>query len=90
MMVAKAKDLEIIAEKTIISPTRLTKGGAAMLQTQKINHHKVMLGKILDIPETRKSLREWVISYVIPASANMADEQRPWEIIIIKAPTHPQ
>lgn len=76
-MGAKTKDLEIIAEKIIISPIKLTNGGAAILQIQKINHHRVILGNTLDIPETKKSLREWVISYVTPARANMADEQMP-------------
>ena len=52
----------IVAGKIIISPKRLIEGGAAILITEKRNHHKVKIGSSINIPLLKKRLRVWLFS----------------------------
>ena len=61
----------------MISLMRLRVGGAAMLAADSTNHQNVIAGKKARSPLVRNSLRVWVVSYVMLARANSADEQRP-------------
>jgi len=54
------------------------------------NHHKVILGIKLINPLLINKLRLPNRSYEILDRQNNPDEQRPWEIIITKAPQYPQ
>lgn len=60
-----------------------------MFAQEKINHSIDMVGKRFRSPLVINILRELVASYVILAIANIPDEQRPWAIIIKRAPLNP-
>lgn len=75
-----------IAVRRIISLNKLIDGGAAIFHAEKINHHIVRIGSVVIIPFVRYILRVWVISYVMLAKINKADEHNPWAIIIISPP----
>lgn len=79
-------DLLIIAVSKIISLSKLIDGGAAIFHAEKINHHIDKIGRADIIPFVKYMLRVCVISYVILAKINNADEHKPWAIIIIKPP----
>lgn len=61
-----------------------------MLQAEKINHQIAMAGNRLIKPLVVAILRVCVVSYVMLASANIQDEQRPWANIRVNAPVQPQ
>ena len=52
----------IVAGKIIISPSKLIEGGAAILITEKRNHHKVSSGRSISIPLLKNNLRVWLFS----------------------------
>ena len=87
MVEEDAERMEVI---NMISLIKLIEGGAAILVILKMNHHKAINGNTLKRPLVRKSLRVDVNSYVLFAMANIAEEHRPWAIIIAKAPWAPQ
>jgi len=76
----------MIAVSKIISLSRLIDGGAAIFQAEKINHHIVKIGSEVIIPFVKYMLRVWVISYVMLARINSAEEHNPCAIIIINPP----
>lgn len=75
---------------SIISLIRLIEGGPAIFIVVKINHIIDIEGTRLSMPLVRNILRVWVVSYVILAIENIAEETRPWAIIIAIAPAQPQ
>lgn len=74
----------------MISPRRFKEGGAPMLEAERINHQKVIIGNNLIKPLVMSILRVCVDSYVILAIANKPEEHRPWAIISKRAPVQPQ
>lgn len=80
-MVARRSLAQIEKESVLImrnnSLRRFDEGGPAIFVIQLINHHIDMVGKAVIIPFVRNILRVCVDSYVIFASANRLDEQRP-------------
>lgn len=87
---ARMGDLERIAVRSRISARRLMEGGPAMFAMDAINHHIVIVGRMVKNPFVRNSLRVLVVSWFIPAKENMAGEERPWANIMAKAPFQPQ
>lgn len=83
-------DAAIEAVNNIISDRRLMVGGAAMFAADTRNHIKVIMGKVLIIPLFRAILRVEDVSYVMFARQNIAEEDSPWAIIIVRAALHPQ
>lgn len=79
-----------VLEISMISLIRLILGGAAMLAADIMNQSIVMAGNRLISPLVRSRLRVWVVSYVMLARENIAEEHRPWAIIIVKAEDQPQ
>lgn len=79
-----------IEVKRIISEVKFNEGGAAIFAALKRKKNKAKIGNKARIPLVKKSLRVDVVSYKELARANSAEEQKPWAIIIIKAPSHPQ
>lgn len=73
-----------------ISLKRLMVGGAAMLVMERRNHHRAMNGEIMASPLEMYRLRVLVVSYVMFAMANRAEEDRPWAIIMKIAPYIPR
>jgi len=51
---------ETMLEIKIISLAKFREGGAARFRARKINHQKVRLGKMVDMPFVRKIFRDWV------------------------------
>ena len=79
-----------IAEGKIkISVTKLNVGGADILDIEIKNHHIELRGATLIIPLVNIRLRVLVVSYIILAIENIADELIPWAIISPIAPAHP-
>ena len=72
-----------------ISLNKLIEGGAPIFAADKINHHIVIDGKIDRIPLFKKILRDLVLSYIIFAIANKADEHSPCAIIMVREASHP-
>lgn len=75
---------------SMISLSRLMDGGPAMFIVVKINQRRDIEGTRLSNPLVRNILRVCVVSYVILAIENRAEDTRPWAIIIVTAPPHPQ
>jgi len=57
-----------------------------MFQAENINHHIDIIGKDTITPLVKYILRVWVISYVMLAKINSAEEHKPCAIIIINPP----
>ena len=74
----------------IISEVKFKVGGAAILAALNKKKNRAKIGNSARMPLVRNSLRVDVVSYRQLASANSAEEQNPWAIIIIMAPSHPQ
>ena len=81
---------DLIDVINIISLKRFRDGGPAILQTRIRNHHIDRLGAITIIPLVKYEVRVCVILYEMFAKINIAEEQSPWAIIIIRAPVMPQ
>lgn len=88
LAVKEDKNKELVNRK--ISLRRLIVGGAAMLPAAIKNHQNVKAGNNLSNPFVKQILRVWVVSYVIFAKANKAEEHSPCAIIKAIAPCHPQ
>jgi len=58
----KIKDLDKIAERSIISAKRLIEGGPAIFVTSAINHQRHGVGRRVRRPLVKKRLRVPVIS----------------------------
>jgi hypothetical protein len=65
-------------------------GGAAIFIVVKMNHNKDIEGIRLSKPFVRNILRVCVVSYVMLAIENIADETKPCAIIMASDPIHPQ
>lgn len=91
MAIGRIIDVEIdkmlVSKK--ISLIKLIVGGAAIFAADIKNHQKVIAGKKVIIPLVRNNLRVCVVSYVIFAKANRAEEHKPWAILIDRAPSQP-
>jgi len=61
-----------------------------MLQAENKNHQSVITGNRVISPFVDDILRVRVVSYVMLARANMQDEHKPWAIMSVRAPVHPQ
>jgi hypothetical protein len=79
----------VTGARSIISPIRLMDGGADILAAQIINHNRAMEGNRAKRPLVRYSLRVCVTSYDELAIQNIAEEERPWAIIMTRAPSQP-
>lgn len=82
-------EYDITEEIKKISLIRLIVGGADIFAAVNKNHHKVIIGATAIIPFVKNILRVCVISYLMFAIINNADELKPWAIIIIRAPAKP-
>lgn len=80
---------KIILLIIIISLNVLIVGGAEILIAININHHKVMLGMIINIFLKSIILREWNFIYKSLVRKNNAEDAIPCAIIIIRAPINP-
>lgn len=83
-------DEERIEVKSRISDARLIVGGAAIFAAENKNQIAVINGKNASIPLVKNKLRVCVVSYIELASANRAEDERPWATIIIIEPSQPQ
>lgn len=86
---AKIVECERVAVINIISLRRLIVGGAAMFAHEKRNHHNDKIGAVIRIPPVNTTLRVCVVSYVMFARQNIAEDTRPWAIIIARPPYIP-
>lgn len=87
--IARNPDMLRPLEINIISPIRLIEGGAAIFAADSVNHIIVISGNRFRSPLVKNKLRVWVASYVLFARENIAEEHRPWAIIIVRAALHP-
>lgn len=69
-----------------ISLSKLIEGGVAMFAAIRRNQGIDKVGRVLISPLVRNRLRVWVDSYIVLAPAKRPDEDRPWAIIIRRAP----
>lgn len=81
---------DIIVVKIMISLIKLIEGGAAILAARIKKSHIEKLGINVINPFVMYMLRVWVISYIIFAAANIAEDLNPWAIVIVNAPSIPQ
>lgn len=70
-------EIDKILVRRKISLIKLMVGGAAIFAADIMNHQKVIAGKKVIIPFVRNNLRVCVVSYVIFANANRAEEHNP-------------
>lgn len=70
-------EYDITDEINRISLIKLIDGGAAMLEAVNKNHHIVIIGATDINPFVRNILRVCVISYLILAMMNRAEDPRP-------------
>lgn len=72
-----------------ISLIKLIDGGPPIFITLSMNHINDIDGIKFNMPLVRNILRVWVVSYVIFAMENIAEETSPWATIRAKVPIQP-